>query len=104
MAKASLNMMTRTSAGDYVRDGIHMHALFCSISFIDTFCFRNSVDTGWVTEENPAPIAERLAEHFAPPLDIIDGAARCLDPIFDGHITGTHLWGKFLKNYKECSW
>ncbi len=81
-------MMTRTSAADYVRHGVHM----------------NSVDTGWVTEENPAPIAARLAEHFAPPLDIVDGAARCLDPIFDGLITGEHVWGKFLKNYKECSW
>ena len=37
MAKAALNMMTRTSAADYHADGIHM----------------NSVDTGWVTDEDP---------------------------------------------------
>ncbi len=65
MAKAALNMMTRTSAPDYVRDGIHM----------------NAVDTGWVTDEDPAVHAARKAEEgFAPPLDIIDGAARIVDP------------------------
>lgn len=37
MAKASLNMMTRTSAADYANDSIWMTA----------------VDTGWVTDENP---------------------------------------------------
>jgi NAD(P)-dependent dehydrogenase (short-subunit alcohol dehydrogenase family) len=90
MAKAALNMMTRTSAVDYVKDGIHM----------------NSVDTGWVTDEDPAAIAERkIVEHrFAPPLDIVDGAARIVAPIFDGLATGQHLWGKFLKDYREARW
>ena len=66
MAKAALNMMTRTSAADYHGDGIHM----------------NSVDTGWVTDEDPAEIAARkVAEHrFHPPLDIVDGAARIVRP------------------------
>ena len=70
MAKAALNMMTRTSAADYHHDGIHM----------------NSIDTGWVTDEDPAEIAARkTVEHrFHPPLDIVDGAARILDPIIDG--------------------
>ena len=38
----------------------------------------NSVDTGWVTDEDPADIAARkTADHrFHPPLDIVDGAAR----------------------------
>ena len=81
MAKAALNMMTRTSAPDFVREGIHM----------------NAVDTGWVTDEDPSLHAARKAEAgFAPPLDIIDGAARILDPIFAGRLTGTHLWGQFL--------
>ncbi|NOY90477.1 MAG: SDR family oxidoreductase [Deltaproteobacteria bacterium] len=90
MAKAALNMMTRTSAADYVKDGIHM----------------NSVDTGWVTDEDPAEIAARKrAEHrFHPPLDIVDGAARILDPIFHGLNTGEHVWGQFLKDYRPAKW
>jgi NAD(P)-dependent dehydrogenase (short-subunit alcohol dehydrogenase family) len=90
MAKAALNMMTRTSASDYVRDGIHM----------------NSVDTGWVTDEDPAALAAmKVAVHdFHPPLDIVDGAARIVDPLFDGITTGRHLWGLFLKDYKPAPW
>ncbi|MEZ5462207.1 SDR family NAD(P)-dependent oxidoreductase [Dokdonella sp.] len=90
MAKAALNMMTRTSATDYHNDGIHM----------------NSVDTGWVTDEDPVEIAERkiLEERFHPPLDIVDGAARIVDPIIHGIKTGEHVWGQFLKDYKPTSW
>jgi NAD(P)-dependent dehydrogenase (short-subunit alcohol dehydrogenase family) len=90
MAKAALNMMTRTSAKDFVQDGIHM----------------NSVDTGWVTDEDPAEIAARKTEEhgFHPPLDIVDGAARIVDPIFTGIRTGTHAWGQFLKDYAPTHW
>ncbi len=90
MAKASLNMMTRTSAIDYVDVGIHM----------------NSVDTGWVTDEDPVHHAERkrAVHNFHPPLDIVDGAARIVDPIFDGLATGEHVWGQFLKDYKPTDW
>ena len=89
MAKAALNMMTRTSAPDFVKDGIHM----------------NAVDTGWVTDEDPAVHAARKAElGFSPPLDIIDGAARIVDPIFAGRLTGEHVWGQFLKDYKPAPW
>ncbi len=90
MAKAALNMMTLTSAPDYAKDGIYM----------------NAVDTGWVTDEDPKELSLRKqAEHdFQPPLDIVDGAARIVDPIFHCVITGEPIWGKFLKDYSHTDW
>ena len=91
MAKAALNMMTRTSGEDYAKDGIYM----------------NSVDTGWVTDENPTPKRLKIQEDrgFFPPLDIVDGMARIYHPIAHG-ITRKEepLSGLFLKDFAPCPW
>ena len=90
MAQAARNMMTRTSAADYHASGIHM----------------NAVDTGWVTDEDPVQIAARKVEEhrFHPPLDIVDGAARIVDPILHGINSGKPVWGQFLKDYQPTDW
>ena len=90
MAKAALNMMTHTAASDFAKFGIYM----------------NAVDTGWVTDEDPAELAKRKVDihDFQPPLDIVDGAARVMDPLFDGINTGKHWSGKFLKDYRPIDW
>ncbi|OGX05560.1 MAG: oxidoreductase [Omnitrophica WOR_2 bacterium GWA2_47_8] len=90
MAKAALNMLTHTSAKGLAQHGI----------------FMNAVDTGWVTDENPAALAayKRDTHDFQPPLDIVDGAARVCDPFFNGILTGRHWCGKFLKDYYPIDW
>ena len=90
MAKAALNMLTHASAEDLARDGI----------------FMNAVDTGWVTDEDPAKLAALKQEmhDFQPPLDIVDGAARICDPFFHGILTDSHWCGKFLKDYHPIDW
>jgi NAD(P)-dependent dehydrogenase (short-subunit alcohol dehydrogenase family) len=88
MAKASLNMLTRTSADDMFADGILM----------------TSVDTGWITDERPHPTKMRLAgEGFHAPLDLVDGAARVYDPIVRGE-NGEDVYGCFLKDYAPVAW
>lgn len=89
MAKAALNMLTRTSAEELLRtDGILMTA----------------VDTGWITDERPHPTKIRLAEEgFHAPLDLVDGAARVYDPIVRGE-RGEDLYGCFLKDFQPASW
>ncbi|WP_263172501.1 SDR family NAD(P)-dependent oxidoreductase [Streptomyces sp. SCSIO ZS0520] len=89
MAKAALNMLTRTSAQEmYERDRILMTA----------------VDTGWITDERPHPDKMRLAEAgFHAPLDLVDGAARVYDPIVRGE-AGEELFGVFLKDYAPGKW
>lgn len=89
MAKAAMNMLTRTSAREmFETDGILM----------------TSVDTGWITDERPHPTKLRLAEEgFHAPLDLVDGAARVYDPIVRGE-AGEELFGVFLKDYRPSQW
>jgi NAD(P)-dependent dehydrogenase (short-subunit alcohol dehydrogenase family) len=89
MAKAAINMMTRTCAEDFRQDGIWM----------------NAVDPGWITNERPLPLqvaagvgGSRLA------IDEIDGAARICDPIFIALNDGRFLSGQLLKNYSVYPW
>jgi len=90
MAKAALNMMTLTSAPDYAKDRI----------------FMNAVDTGWVTDEDPVVFAERKQQtlDFHPPLDIVDGAARVVDPVISSENSGQLAWGNFFKDYRHTAW
>ncbi|HEY9323951.1 MAG TPA: SDR family NAD(P)-dependent oxidoreductase [Agromyces sp.] len=88
MAKAAMNMLTRTSAKEMLTDGILM----------------TSVDTGWITDERPHPTKVRLAEEgFHAPLDLVDGAARVYDPIVRGE-AGEDVTGVFLKDYARADW
>ncbi|MFI6099890.1 SDR family NAD(P)-dependent oxidoreductase [Lentzea sp. NPDC051213] len=88
MAKAALNMLTRTSGPELAEQGVYM----CS------------VDTGWITDENPAPKKARIAgAGFRTPLDVVDGAARVYDPIVRGE-AGAPIAGVFLKDYREAAW
>ncbi|GAA5530104.1 hypothetical protein Hgul01_03922 [Herpetosiphon gulosus] len=91
MAKAALNMLTRTSAQDYAQTDI----------------FMNSVDTGWITDENPYAKQQMLqqTQGFYPPLDAIDGMARIYDPIVQGiNHADEPLFGHFLKDYAPYPW
>ncbi len=89
MAKAALNMLTRTSAQElFEADRVLMTA----------------VDTGWITDERPHPDKLRLAaDGFHAPLDLVDGAARVYDPIVRGE-AGEDLYGVFLKDYRVGDW
>ncbi|KAL9642130.1 hypothetical protein ABK040_007135 [Willaertia magna] len=87
MAKASLNMMTRTSAADYAQSSIYM----------------NSVDTGWNNDENPLDVLNVKPTYFCP-LDEIDGASRIVSPIFEAIKTGKQIFGVFFKNYEPYFW
>jgi len=89
MAKAALNMLTRTSAQEMLEtDSILMTA----------------VDTGWITDERPHPTKMRLAEEgFHAPLDLVDGAARVYDPIVQGEL-GRDISGCFVKDYEAAAW
>ena len=89
MAKASLNMMTRTSAKQYAKDNI----------------FMVSVDTGWVTNEFPFNYSSLdVSYDDDAQLDCIDGACRVLDPVFSYYNGMSPVHGVFLKDYCISRW
>ena len=89
MAKAALNMMTRTVAAHYEKNKI----------------FMNSVDTGWITNEKPHPLdIEHSNRKSRMAIDEVDGAARILDPIFSAINENQFYYGKLFKNYNEHPW
>lgn len=91
MAKAALNMLVRTSAQEWAREGIYM----------------NAVDTGWITDENPYPKATHLRDdkNFYTPLDSTDGMARLYDPIAQGLTSPDEpRFGHFLKDFEPYAW
>jgi NAD(P)-dependent dehydrogenase (short-subunit alcohol dehydrogenase family) len=82
MAKAALNMLTRTSASDLAIDGI----------------FIVSVDPGWMSREG-----RDVDPSFEPLIEAEECAARILHPIAEG-IAGTPLSGILLKDFIEVPW
>lgn len=80
MAKAALDMLTRTCGQDFAKDNIYM----------------NSVDTGWVSEM--LPLEHQIQRTV--PLDELDGAMRVLDPIFTAMNGKGKVHSKFFKDYK----
>ncbi len=89
MAKASLNMMTRTCAKDYAKYKI----------------FMNAVDPGWVSFLHPHPqVLTMQARGVQPPFDVIDAAARICDPIYAGINDKRYVYGKLFKDYADSPW
>ena len=95
MAKAALNMFTRT-CGSYLKEiGIYM----------------TCVDTGWVSpmnemnsllDKNKKKSYEN--EFVNVPLDELDGAMRVLHPIIEGIKNKNYLFGILLKDYIKSPW
>ena len=84
MAKAALNMLTRTVAYDYAEDGIYV----------------NSVDPGWVSDQAPRTSDEsRELGDARIPVDLTDAAARVCDPIFVAVRSGQVSVGQLFKDY-----
>jgi NAD(P)-dependent dehydrogenase (short-subunit alcohol dehydrogenase family) len=88
MTKASLNMMTRTSAKDFAKENIYM----------------NSVDVGWISTGAKEVLRKKQFDRaYVPPLDSVDGASRIMDPIYKV-MQGEMIQGELLKNYKRHEW
>jgi len=86
MAKAALNMMTKSIASQYAAMNI----------------FTTAVDTGWVTKMKPTKaLRPRERPPTVGPLSEKDGATRVLDPIFGGMTSSKAAFGTMFQNYEE---
>ena len=96
MARAAINMLTRTCGKYYAKFGI----------------FMTCVDTGWVSQMtgvntivNSEAHEEKYDREFVNiPLDELDGAMRVIHPIIEGVRNKKYLYGIFLKDYKKHDW
>jgi hypothetical protein len=66
----------------------------------------NSVDPGWIANDNPLPKAVKMDQKtlFSPPLDAVEAAARVCDPIFRAIQGEEPIHGFFLKDYVASLW
>ncbi len=90
MAKAALNMLTLSSGPGLARENI----------------FMTSVDTGWVSQQEPQAQRDRMtAEGFRLPLTTADAVARIYDPIVLG-LTRPEKppFGVYLKDFRVQQW
>ena len=95
MAKAALNMLTRTCGKYLQKEEIYM----------------TCVDTGWVSHMNEmTKILDEENQEYAEnemanvPLDELDGAMRVLHPIIEGIKNKNYLYGILLKDYAKSNW
>ena len=84
MAKAALNMLTRTIGPQLAREGIVV----------------SSVDPGWISDQRPTS-----GDPAELPLDAVDGAARILAPVWNG-VTQPDppRCGVLWKDYRVVPW
>ena len=95
MAKAALNMITRTCAKYFEKEGIYM----------------TSADPGWVSHMNEInKIFDDETKKYSEmemacvPLDELDGAMRILHPIIEGIKNKNYYSGILLKDYVKSKW
>ncbi len=85
MAKAALNMMTKTLAKEYRKSNISIY----------------SIDPGWVSNQFPT---EWASSSRTLPLDYEDAAARVTQPIFEWKDIEKPPTGIFIKDYETTEW
>jgi NAD(P)-dependent dehydrogenase (short-subunit alcohol dehydrogenase family) len=90
MAKAALDMMTRTCAEELASHGV----------------FLSSVDPGWVSDQHTMAVRDVLntSADFCPPVSVEDAAARVLDPVYSAIEGAPPAWGVVFRNYAPCPW